>query len=488
MLSPEKLTAWYYQLNLSLETRSVIDRVRSSQPARRVGGGRSNVSGRYPSRKMGMTIQFESHRVELAGIYEMEHDDSVEEFYDQPPTIKLDYLSAEGRHLGVMHTPDFFVIRQDTAGWEEWKTEEELVRLAQKSPHRYELENGNRWRCPPGEEYARPLGLYYRVRSSGEINWVFQRNIQFLEDYLRSDSVPISSLVRERLLAYVLAWPGASLRRLLEDCAGIAAPDDIYSSITTSELYVDLAAAALAEPWDVRVYSCRDAALACSAPREQPSQNSGDPALQSSCASMLLTPNPATSEVIKRLLEASEDDLRVANERSEIIRRHLNGDPPSAEPVPPRTLGRWLLEYRAAKRFWGTGYVGLLPRPRPGNCHPRLRRACEREGVPTPCYMTFCRAVRKRNGSDQTSKRKGHRAAYAQEPFYFELELKTPRHGDRPFEICHIDHTELDIELVCSHTGQNLGRPWYTILTDAFSRRLLAIFLTFDPPSYDGAA
>jgi putative transposase len=230
---------------------------------------------------------------------------------------------------------------------------------------------------------------------------------------------------------------------------------------------------------------------------------------------MLLTPNPAASEVIKSLLAASEDDLRVANERSEIIRRHLNGDPPSAEPVPPRTLGRWLLEYRVAKRFWGTGYVGLLPRPRPGNCHPRLseksaqllnevikteyetqkqknryacwiwlRRACEQEGVPTPCYMTFCRAVRKRNGSDQTSKRKGHRAAYAQEPFYFELELKTPRHGDRPFEICHIDHTELDIELVCSHTGQNLGRPWYTILTDAFSRRLLAIFLTFDPPSY----
>jgi hypothetical protein len=51
---------------------------------------------------MGMTIQFESHRVELAAIYEMEHDDSVEEFYDQPPSIKLDYLSAEGRHLGVL--------------------------------------------------------------------------------------------------------------------------------------------------------------------------------------------------------------------------------------------------------------------------------------------------------------------------------------------------------------------------------------------------
>lgn len=95
MLSSEELTAWYERLNLSPETRSVIDQVRSSDPARHVGGGRRNVSGCYPSRKMGVTIQFESHRVELAGIYEMEHDDSVKEFYDQPPSIKLDYLSAE---------------------------------------------------------------------------------------------------------------------------------------------------------------------------------------------------------------------------------------------------------------------------------------------------------------------------------------------------------------------------------------------------------
>jgi len=155
----------------------------------------------------------------------------------------------------VMHTPDFFVIRQDTAGWEEWKMEEELVRLVQKSPHRYRLENGNRWRCPPGEEYAHSLGLYYRVRSSGEINWVFQRNMRFLEDYLRSDSIPVSSLVRERLLAYVLAWPGVSLRALLEDSTGIAPPDDIYSSIATGRLYVDLAAAALVKPRDVQVRS-----------------------------------------------------------------------------------------------------------------------------------------------------------------------------------------------------------------------------------------
>lgn len=64
------------------------------------------------------------------------------------------------------------------------------------------------------------------------------------------------------------------------------------------------------------------------------------------------------------------------------------------------------------------------------------------------------------------------------------MKLTTPRHGDRPFEIGHIDHTQLDIELVCSRTGRSLGRPWATVLIDAYSRRILAIYLTFDEPSY----
>ncbi len=67
---------------------------------------------------MGVTIQFESHRVELAGIYEMEHDRRVIEYYDQPAAIKLDYESANGRRLGVYHTPDFLVLRETEAGWE----------------------------------------------------------------------------------------------------------------------------------------------------------------------------------------------------------------------------------------------------------------------------------------------------------------------------------------------------------------------------------
>ena len=65
-----------------------------------------------------------------------------------------------------------------------------------------------------------------------------------------------------------------------------------------------------------------------------------------------------------------------------------------------------------------------------------------------------------------------------------ELELKTPRHGDRPFEICHADHTQLDIELTDSTGKHALGRPWMTLMIDAFSRRILAIHVDFEEPSY----
>src|SRR5215510_3677659 len=118
MLDQPQLKEWARKLNLSEQAEQVIDKIRSSAPARRVQSRRGNVSGCYPSRKMGVTIQFESHRNELAAIYELEHDSSVLEFYDQPPSIKLSWVTAAGRRISIFHTPDYFVIRVDAAGYE----------------------------------------------------------------------------------------------------------------------------------------------------------------------------------------------------------------------------------------------------------------------------------------------------------------------------------------------------------------------------------
>ncbi len=567
VLNQEVLLAWYRDLNLSEHAQLVIHQIRSSDPARRVRGGRGNVSGRYPSRKMEGTIQFESHRVELAGIYEMEHDADILEYYDQPPPIKLEYQSDKGRRLVVLHTPDFFVIRKNRAGWEEWKTEEDLSRLNQRNRNRYSLEGDQGWRCPPGEAYARDLGFYYRVRSSREIHWIFQRNLQFLEDYFRSDPGTISPMVREKVLGYVSAAAGLSLQALLHAAREFVSPDDIYFLIASDVLYVDLYAAPLVEPGKVFVFPTAESAMtnARTAKANQGLPVHAGPAIRLSvggtvtwdskdwkvinagdtmvgllgeeqCFTELPVPafealvkegritglvtrveDTINPEIVEKLSQASEEELRAANYRFAVVTSHLSGEREVSDVrVPGRTLRRWKSRYYTGQAQYGSGYLGLLPRiHQRGNHLERLpertrfimkefidqdyetlkqkskyatwialKHTCDKKGILAPSYTTFRLAVSRQAGFNQTLKRQGRRAAYRQEPFCMELDLKTPRHGDRPFEIGHVDHTEMDVEVVCSHTGRVLGRPWMTLLTDAFCRRVLAVYITFDPPSY----
>lgn len=100
---------------------------------------------------MGKTIQFESHKVELPFIYELEHDEDVLEFYDQPPPFKINYQSESGRNLGFFYTPDFFVIRTNKAEWVECKTESELHKKVVKHPSRYIRGEEGQWHIPPAE-------------------------------------------------------------------------------------------------------------------------------------------------------------------------------------------------------------------------------------------------------------------------------------------------------------------------------------------------
>lgn len=563
MLGHDELLAWFESQSIPGPTRSLINHIRSSGPSRRVGGGRSNVSGRYPSRKMGVTVQFESHRVELAGIYEMEHDATVLEYFDQPPAIKLDYESVAGKRMGVLHTPDFFVIRREEAGWEEWKTEEELRRLNVHNPNRYAPGGDEPWRCPPGQAYAEQLGLYYRVRSSAEIDWVFQRNIQFLEDYLRADSTAVAADSRDIVIAYVLANPGLTLEYLMRATAARVQADDIFRMIATHHVYIDLHAAPLAEPSRVEIYGSAEAASAGRTNSSEKTQfislsrlqygstfiwdarlwrviNVGDTSIgllsegremaelpidafdtlvQQKRIQMVHEDTRKTFEanVLERLSKASERDLRTANYRAGLVNRFLHDRSLTAGvDTSFRNFLRWVARYRHAQVDCGSGYLGLLPHySARGNRTPRLSEAvrrtmtevlehdyetkkqktlysswiklkfcCENEGIVAPSYKTFTTAAGQRDPYRQRLKRQGHRSAYILEPFYWELDLKTPRHGDRPFEIGHIDHTELDVEVVSSRTGRVLGRPWMTLLIDAYSRRVPAFYLTFDPPSY----
>ncbi len=98
MLTTEEFHAWCQRLQLPKETEELIASIRSSPPVRKVRGRANNVAGRYPSPKMGVSIQFESQHVELWAIYAMERDDEVLEYYDQPLRLPLRYRARSGRN------------------------------------------------------------------------------------------------------------------------------------------------------------------------------------------------------------------------------------------------------------------------------------------------------------------------------------------------------------------------------------------------------
>jgi transposase InsO family protein len=513
---------------------------------------------------MSWIVQFESHKNELPHIYQREHDRAVLEYYDQPPQIKFDYAGANGRRISFWHTADFFVIQKNIAGWEECKTEEDLARLAETQPERYCRDEDGVWRCPPGESYAEQFGLYYRVCSSAEINWTYQRNVEFLEDYHRADTPMVSEAARSAVLSLLASEPGITLENLFGRVGDEATRDDVQMLIASEEIYVDLHRYEIAEADKARVYPDADTAAAYAQVIETPpgerltghfvNMRIGELVLMDAVGwkianvgetlvglvgegqSYTEIPIRAFEEMVKEgrvvgakddgpprlhpeaerlFLSASREALAAANRRADLLSAWERGELEPDAQVPERTLRLWRSLSAASQVQYGNGYIGLLSKERRGNPSDKLPpatrqlinyfiendyethkqkgkfavyaaylKACEGQQVEPASYKTFCRAVKLRPAGEQTFKRQGRRAAYKYQEFYWELEYTTPRHGGHPFHICHMDHTELDVELICSITGRNLGRPWLTILVDAYSRRFLGLYLTFDPPSY----
>ncbi|WJH37382.1 DDE-type integrase/transposase/recombinase [Paenibacillus sp. CC-CFT747] len=211
---------------------------------------------------------------------------------------------------------------------------------------------------------------------------------------------------------------------------------------------------------------------------------------------------------------ADSVDFRIANQRMEVLQKVASGE---SVAIPMRTVRDWTKRFKEAEMIYGEGYVGLLPKHKQkGNRNSRLEQEiknlmkdhiendylnikqkriavsygafadqCEKKGYyPVPSYKAFSTTIQEVDIERRMRKREGKRAAYPFRVPYLYLEYTTPRHGDRVFQIAHIDHTQLDIVLVDSKTGKELGKPWVTYMTDAFNRRILALYLTFDPPSY----
>ncbi|UCV21487.1 integrase catalytic domain-containing protein [Ferribacterium limneticum] len=216
-------------------------------------------------------------------------------------------------------------------------------------------------------------------------------------------------------------------------------------------------------------------------------------------------------EIVRR---ASPEDLEHAMYRYRCL------FPERSEGVPAESCDRaqrkWRALYKRGQELYGSGLLGLIPKiSQRGNRERRLDEAvikimddvidehyavvdgwsitacsgevtnrCNEHGLLPPSEVALREQIKRRRQHDLVVIREGEKAAYSDSEFYWRIDGATPRHGERPFEIGHTDHTELDLQFRGSRNGKKMGKAWLSVLIDAWSRMILAWVIMFDAPSY----
>ena len=263
VLTDEKFKKWCDRLKLPELTREIVTKVRTSEPVRKVKGTARNVHGPYASKKMGRTIQFESHTLELPALTSFyEYDDDVLEYWDQPYQFTLKVSPNGKRFNTISYVPDFLVLRKNSVSFEEWKQEKTLIKRAEKYSYRYVRDENGKWQDILAQERCEQLGFNFCIRTDSEIDWTRYRNLKYLgkylDDYLGKKYV-VDEEIQDHIKGVVESHSGISLSQVLEKIE-LGTIDDLNALIATEKVYVDLSAVSLTEQQNVKIF--RDEATA----------------------------------------------------------------------------------------------------------------------------------------------------------------------------------------------------------------------------------
>jgi hypothetical protein len=206
-----------------------------------------------------------------------------------------------------------------------------------------------------------------------------------------------------------------------------------------------------------------------------------------------------------------------ALKKEEIVKNILNGKRVAKDDNEARKHRYWVAAYNEWEDKCGNGLIGLMPRPRKGNTtdrlaliHPDLRSMTNEfikkhenptnikfsviygdfrnyvksKGINNPTSdKTFRKAIKECENSERTKNIEGSKVAYQEQEQIDSEFYTTPVEGDRVWQYVHIDHTEMDIFLLHSEKMIHLGKAWITVMIDSKPRRILAHYMSFDPPS-----
>ena len=394
------------------------------RPSRAIRSTTRSSAGKFPSRKMGVTIGFDSSTIELPTAMTLERSVPVIAFLDQSPQVRLTYKSS-GRTRSHYHRPDFVVIYAGRVVLLECKRVGAINEKNASHPGFFVARDDGSWSCPAGENAAAQLGMQYVVWTDADFGPEMIRNLRYLNHFVTPERHP-DIKPPDEIQEYLGQRGRATVAAVLEDLAPEICIDDVLSAIARNEVLFEFDQAPLMNPelcWLYRDAEIRDAFNSLQCGRSElsievtgastVSLRAGDRVMwhgnEWDCLSVdgdsvmlsfkgaiqsfriplflqLLDSGELTlvgvasdadgaERASARLLSASQKNLEIANVRLVRIGPYLGGGKESPD---HRSIRRYLKDYFGAEREYGDGFgiVGLLPETDAcGNRSPRVNES-----------------------------------------------------------------------------------------------------------------
>ena len=269
-----------YRANgLTVAGINYIQTVRGSPPARRVGGTRFlSVACRFPSAKMGCTIQAESRTGEYPLVLQMELDEDVIEYYDQPLALRIARVRKGRNHVSA-YTPDFLVLRSGQVEVIEVKPREAVEKAREKYPHEW-VQRGGRWVYLPIAVQFDQMGIRYYIHLAEDINAVSAANLNLLVAAKRGDPHPNEPALLKEMHKTLNSSRASTVQSLVADLT-LKDASTILRWIASRVLFAATAHQLLSDVHSARVFADEASAARFIAARDMPAIDGSAP-----CASL----------------------------------------------------------------------------------------------------------------------------------------------------------------------------------------------------------
>lgn len=492
MFELNDLESWLRSNPLPPEGVKYLQDVAASQPQRAVSTRVArNVASYYPSHLMGQTIQSESWTGERSLLIELEYNSEVIAFWDQPRSVLIEGTRRDGKTYRTHYTSDFLALAKDRAIAYEVKPRQALEKLTNERPADW-LKDGKGYTYGPARRAYEKLGISHAVVSADELCQVRAENLALILRVRRAESLPLPRNWNRKIAKIFDQCDIIRLQELLSrlGCRDIS---PVIALIDQGSLFTRLDRFRLADPesaWianSIKAASLLDHVPLCvgGAPDER-------------TAGSLAPTSEAVSRIAGRLRalegQGGHSVSRTTIWRYKKMLREGNNSPLALNPRYER-CGRRGSRLDSRHESLIAALVGRIYCQKNGPSLSAIysmyvgcfQRRAERhrlgfDGRPV-CLATFASRLVQLDQESVARRRGGSRAAHAiAAPTDPKLRALRPL---RPFERAHVDHWYCDLYCVVRRSGQKsyAQRAYVTFLIDSATGYLLALTLSFEPPS-----